>query len=201
MSASTWRSPPPVWRLVGSLQSFLVAEIFPHTAQCPLLSLPPPGPLRRLVVWKRALHLLRGFGRLVLWGDGHYVGGDADWMGHQGQQVPQPCTRPQIQLSRMYTFLFSFGCELVFLCYRRVMGSGTTNTPVRMMAAGSLSGTMLAVNLTLIPAGRRVRGIRTIIGGNKRQDEVKKNLSSPTTPAWLTFNQIFQTFFFFFALK
>lgn len=41
------------------------------------------------------------------------------------------------------------------------MGSATTNTRVRMMAAGSSSGTMLAVNLTLIPAGRRVRGTTT----------------------------------------
>lgn len=41
------------------------------------------------------------------------------------------------------------------------MGLGTMNTHVRTMAAGSLSGTMLAVNLTLIPAGRRVCSTNT----------------------------------------
>lgn len=45
-------------------------------------------------------------------------------------------------------------CECV--PYRRVMGLETMNTRVRMMAAGSSSGTTLAVNLTLTPAGRKV---------------------------------------------
>lgn len=73
----------------------LVADTSARTTHTPLPLFPPPGPLRRLVVWKRAVHLLRGFGRLVLRGDSHYIGGDADRMGHQGQQVPQPRTRPQ----------------------------------------------------------------------------------------------------------
>lgn len=55
--------------------------------------------MRRLLLRERALHVLRRLGGLVLRGDRHYVGGDANRMGHQGQQVPQPRTRPVFPLS------------------------------------------------------------------------------------------------------
>lgn len=42
------------------------------------------------------------------------------------------------------------------VCFRKGMGLEMMSTHVLMMAAGSSSGTTLAVNLTLIPAGRKV---------------------------------------------
>lgn len=120
---------------------------------------PAPGALRRLLLRERALHLLRGLGGLVLRGDRHYIRGDANWMGHQGQQVPQPRTRPVFLLSTCVPLAASArtltSC-VCFLCRRRATGSGTTSTRALTMAAGSSSGTTLAANLTLIPAGRKV---------------------------------------------
>lgn len=50
--------------------------------------------MRRLFLRERAMHLLRGLGGLVLRGDCHHVRRDANRMGHQGQQIPQPRTWP-----------------------------------------------------------------------------------------------------------
>lgn len=66
------------------------------------LFLASSGTMWCLVLRERALYILRGFGHLVLRGDGHYVRRDANRMGHQGQQVPQPCT----QLRRLHCSAF-----------------------------------------------------------------------------------------------
>lgn len=58
--------------------------------------------MRRLLLRERAMHILRRLGGLVLRGDRHYIRGDANWMGHQGQQVPQPRTRPVFLLSTCF---------------------------------------------------------------------------------------------------
>lgn len=60
-----------------------------------LYLLPSSGTMRCLILWECALYILRGFRCLVLRGDGHYIRRDANRMGHQGQQVPQPCTHLQ----------------------------------------------------------------------------------------------------------
>lgn len=113
--------------------------------------------MRRLFLRERAMHILCGFRGLVLRSDRYYIRGDANRMGHQGQQIPQPRTRPLFLLSACFSFTVSaFTLTLWFVCDRRAMGSGMTSTRARMMAAGSLSGTTLAVNLMPIPAGRKV---------------------------------------------
>lgn len=104
------------------------------------------------------MHILRRLRGVVLRGDRHYVRGDANWMGHQGQQVPQPRNPPLLLSSTCFGLTVSaFPLKRVwFVCDRRAMGSGMTSTRAHMMAAGSSSGTTLAVNLTLILAGRKV---------------------------------------------
>ena len=49
------------------------------------------------------------------------------------------------------------------------------NTRVRTMAAGSSSGTTLAVNLTLTPAGKRVCSTHTHIHTKKFEQYNKRN--------------------------
>lgn len=129
--------------------------------------------MRRLLLRERAVHILRRLGGLVLRGDRHYVRGDANWMGHQGQQVPQPRTRPVFLLSTRFPLAVSaFTLKRVCsVCHRRATGSGTTSTRALTMAAGSSSGTTLAANLTLIPAGRKVctgRRRSYSVGQNRR---------------------------------
>lgn len=104
------------------------------------------------------MHILRRLRGLVLRGDRHYIRGDANWMGHQGQQVPQPCNPPLFLSSTCFSLSVSaFPLKRVwFVCNRRAMGLGMTSTRAHMMAAGSSSGTTLAVNLTPILAGRKV---------------------------------------------
>lgn len=121
------------------------------------------GTMWRLILWECALYILCGFRCLVLWGDSHYIGSDADWMGHQGQQIPQPRTYPLfLHYPSFHVFSVVARLSILHVCFRKGMGLEMMSTHVLMMAAGSSSGTMLAVNLTLIPAGRKVCTLATV---------------------------------------
>lgn len=80
--------------------------------------------MRRLFFRERAMHVLRGLGGLVLRGDRHHVGGDANRMGHQGQQIPQPCTGRLLLFSACLAVAASAWTlrRVWFVCRRRAMG-------------------------------------------------------------------------------
>lgn len=114
MSASTLKSPPPAWRWVGAQTQTHFSSLSLKNSR--FLSPASSGTMRRLFFWERAVHLLRGLRGLVLRGDRYHVGGDANRMGHQGQQIPQPCTRHLFPPSTRLAFTVCWSAFGVCVC-------------------------------------------------------------------------------------
>lgn len=176
MSASTLRSPPLDWRLDGVCSPFgtfgrnlhwsFIGSVTHFDLSIFSVFVPSVRPvvtLHHLKVCVVHSVWIRAFGT-TRWRSLHQ-----EWCRLDG---PPRTASFSTMYSLSETIMCSFstsccstvrylGVACMCLCYRRVMGLGTMNTRVRTMAAGSLSGTMLAVNLTLIPAGRRVCSTNT----------------------------------------